>query len=205
MLRHLYLNRTKPVGFADSVSCWLRRLWHLPSLLGLEVNRVRLRAHGAYVASSAVCSPVDLHGSRLSIGEFCSVGRIYVQAFDNVTIGNCVVVNDGVTLISGSHDPDSSDYRLTTKPINIRDYAWIAMNTTVLQDVTIGYGAIVGAGSVVTKDVGDYEIVAGNPARKIRERAQIPFTYKPSYWFGPVAAWVGLQAGQGPKPKLPNA
>jgi maltose O-acetyltransferase len=184
---------------------WARRGKQLPALLSLEMNKLKLRLQGAKIAGSAVCSPIELHGSRLSVGEFCSVGRIYVQAFDNVTIGNCVVVNDGVTLISGSHDPDSSDYRLTTKPINIRDYAWIAMNTTVLQGVTIGYGAIVGAGSVVTKDVGDYEIVAGNPARKIRERAQIPFTYKPSYWFGPVAAWVGLQAGQGPKPKLPNA
>jgi acetyltransferase-like isoleucine patch superfamily enzyme len=204
VIAHAFHHRAKTKAVGPLLGIWARRAKQLPALLRLEANKLKLHLQGAKVAGSAVCSPIKLHGSRLSLGEFCSVGRIYVQAFDNVTIGNCVVVNDGVTLISGSHDPDSADYRLVTKPIKIGDYAWIAMNATVLQGVTIGYGAIVGAGSVVTKDVEDYEIVAGNPARKIRERAKIPYAYKPSYWFGPVAAWVGLQAGQGAKPSNPE-
>jgi maltose O-acetyltransferase len=131
-----------------------------------------------------------LHGRHLTIGEFCSIGKIYVQAFDHVTISDYVVINDGVTLITGSHDPDSADYRFLSSSIVVEDYAWIAMNATVLPGVTIGKGAIVGAGSVVTKNVGPYEIVAGNPARKIRDRSQIVFTYIPSYWFGAVAPWI---------------
>ena len=190
MLFHLVFNRTKPPTLASSLSSWARRLWHLPGLLKLEFNKYSLRAQGACVASTAVCSKVDLHGPHLTIGEFCSVGKIYVQAFDDVIIGDYVVINDGVTLITGSHDPDSADYRFISNPIVVEDYAWIAMNAIVLPGVTIGKGAVVGAGSVVTKNVGAYEIVAGNPARKIRDRVQLPFTYIPSYWFGPVAPWI---------------
>ena len=55
------------------------------------------------------------------------------------------------------------------KPIVIKDKAWIGFNSIILKGVTIGEGAIVGAGSVVTKDVPPYTIVAGNPARIVRE------------------------------------
>jgi acetyltransferase-like isoleucine patch superfamily enzyme len=190
MIFHLYNNRTRSVSLTSFFSCWSRRLWHLAGLLKLEFNVYRLRVQGACIASTAVCSNVILHGRHLTIGEFCSVGNIYVQAFGGVTIGNCVVINDGVTLITGSHDPNSQDYRFLCKDIVIRDYAWIAMNVTVLPGVTIGKGAVVGAGSVVTKNVPDYQIVVGNPARRIKERFCLVFTYRPSYWFGPVSAWI---------------
>ena len=55
------------------------------------------------------------------------------------------------------------------RPISIKNKAWIGFNSIILKGVTIGEGAIVGAGSVVTKDVPPYTIVAGNPARIIRE------------------------------------
>jgi galactoside O-acetyltransferase len=55
------------------------------------------------------------------------------------------------------------------KPVKIEDKVWIGFNSIILKGVTVGEGAIVGAGSVVTKDVPPYTIVAGNPARIIRE------------------------------------
>ena len=54
------------------------------------------------------------------------------------------------------------------KPIIVKDKSWIGFNSIILKGVTIGEGAIVGAGSVVTKDVPDWAIVAGNPAKLIR-------------------------------------
>jgi acetyltransferase-like isoleucine patch superfamily enzyme len=53
---------------------------------------------------------------------------------------------------------------IKTAPIVIGDYAWISYNASILKGVTIGKGAIVAAGSVVTKDVADFTVVAGNPA-----------------------------------------
>jgi len=52
---------------------------------------------------------------------------------------------------------------------NIKDKAWIGFNSIILKGVTIGEGSIVGAGSVVTKDIPDWSIVGGNPAKVIRE------------------------------------
>jgi len=59
------------------------------------------------------------------------------------------------------------------KPVVIEDYAWVATRAMILPGVTIGQGAVVAAGSVVTKDVEPKSIVAGNPARCIRERKGI--------------------------------
>jgi len=58
-----------------------------------------------------------------------------------------------------------------TKPIVIKDDAWIGMNVIILKGVTIGRGAVVGAGSVVTNDVPDWTVAAGNPARVVKELA----------------------------------
>ncbi len=57
---------------------------------------------------------------------------------------------------------------IITSPIVIKDYAWISFGSTVLKGVTIGKGAIVAAGSVVTRDVPDWTVVAGNPAKNIK-------------------------------------
>lgn len=61
---------------------------------------------------------------------------------------------------------------VNTKPIKICSNAWIGMNSIILKGVTIGEGAIVGAGSVVTKDVPAWTVVAGNPAQVIRQIKQ---------------------------------
>ena len=198
MISHLWRHRARARSVPETLLLWMRRARNLPALSALEWNKLQLRLKGVSVADTAVCSPMALQGENLVIGDYCSIGRIYAQAFGLITVGKCTVINDGVTLITGSHDLDSPTYRMFTTPITIKDYAWIAMNATLLPGVTIGEGAIVGAGSVVTGNVGDYEIVAGNPARKIRDRVRVQYSYLPSYWFGPVAAWVGLQPGQQP-------
>ncbi|MGC8751800.1 DapH/DapD/GlmU-related protein, partial [Hydrotalea sp.] len=58
--------------------------------------------------------------------------------------------------------------KVKSSPIKIADKAWIGFNVIILKGVTIGEGAIVGAGSVVTKDVPPYAVVAGNPAKIIK-------------------------------------
>ena len=58
---------------------------------------------------------------------------------------------------------------ITTSPITIKDYAWISFGATILKGVTIGRGAIVSANAVVTKDVPDFTMVAGNPAKTVKD------------------------------------
>jgi maltose O-acetyltransferase len=88
-----------------------------------------------------------------------------------ITIGNRVLLAPNVQLYTASHplDPDvrSSGLELG-KPITIEDDVWIGGNTVVLPGVTIGRGAVIGAGSVVTKNVPSMCVYAGNPSKLIK-------------------------------------
>ena len=85
-------------------------------------------------------------------------------------IGHDVFIGPKVNLITINHDVDPDNRSATYgRRIVIEDKVWIGINATVLPGVKIGYGAIIGAGSVVTKDVEPMTIVAGNPARFIKK------------------------------------
>lgn len=124
----------------------------------------------------------------LEFGEH-SYGYINVLTYGNkdekLKIGNFVSIARGVTFIlSGGHYTDTfSTYTFKTEcfgekeseslckgPITVCDDVWIGYGTIILSGVTIGQGAVVGAGSVVTKDVEPYSIVGGNPAKLIKYR-----------------------------------
>jgi len=112
-----------------------------------------------------------LNANLLTIGEYSHINRgCLIDARGIITIGNNVSISHNVNLVTGSHDIKSPDFIGIFKPIIIRDYAWLGVGCTILQGVTIGRGAVVAAGATVTKDVGNYEIVAGIPARKIGTR-----------------------------------
>jgi maltose O-acetyltransferase len=77
-----------------------------------------------------------------------------------------------VSLWTLEHDPQSPTFETRGAPIRIGDYAWIGSGAIILPGVTVGRGAVVAAGSIVTRDVPAFTIVAGNPARSIATRNQ---------------------------------
>ncbi|NJN55406.1 MAG: acyltransferase [Anaerolineae bacterium] len=88
-----------------------------------------------------------------------------------ITIGKHVVLGPQVMLITGAHKINGPDFRsgtLLPQPIKIDDGAWLGARCTILPNVTIGAGAVVAAGAVVTKDVAPNTLVGGAPARVIR-------------------------------------
>lgn len=129
------------------------------------------------------------HGGDIEIGEWCYVGegaRIWsarqINIEDRVLISHNVNIFDNLTHplsaaarhaqfrdISTSGHPTKID--LNEKEVNICADVMVGANSIILSGVSIGQGAIVGAGSVVTHDVPSNSIVAGNPARVIRELA----------------------------------
>jgi len=123
--------------------------------------------------------------SYLTVGDRCFIGNGLISAAHGIEIGNDVLISWGVTITDhNSHSlkfserqkdvenwhNDKKDWSgVKTAKVVIQDRVWIGFNAIILKSVTIGEGAIVGAGSVVSKDVPPYTIVAGNPAKIIRE------------------------------------
>lgn len=95
-----------------------------------------------------------------------------LDARNGITIGNNVSLSMGVWIWTMEHDPQDSYYQAKGGPVVIEDYAWISCRVVILPGVTIGQGAVVAAGAVVTKDVPPYEIVGGVPAKVIGERTK---------------------------------
>ena len=110
-------------------------------------------------------------GSNIYIGP-----RFYISAWE-LTVGNNVMIGPNLILESDNHIYDKVGQTMfdnrssrNIKKITIKDDVWIGANVVILPGVTIGEGTVIGAGSVVTKDMPDYSICVGNPCRKIKSR-----------------------------------
>lgn len=116
------------------------------------------------------------HAGRFSIGDHTWIGQgCFMHAAGGITIGRAVGVGPSVKILTSEHQPDDLAVPvlfapLRFAPVTIHDGSDIGTNTVVLPGVTIGEGAIVGAGSVVSHDVPAYEVWAGVPARRLRSR-----------------------------------
>lgn len=110
------------------------------------------------------------YGKPVAIGRRCFIQQCCTFfGRGGITIGDDVFIGPKVNLITINHDPDPDNRSATFgRPIVIEDKVWIGINATILPGVRIGYGAIVGAGSVVTKDVPAMTVVAGNPAKIVK-------------------------------------
>lgn len=130
---------------------------------------------------------VFAHGGKIEIGDDSYVGvGTRIWSAEHVKIGNNVLISHNCNIIdTDSHEIDHIKRSLTyqnmiknghakvnneivSKSIIIEDYAWLSFNVSILKGVKIGRGAIVAAGSVVTKDVNPFTMVAGNPAKYIK-------------------------------------
>jgi acetyltransferase-like isoleucine patch superfamily enzyme len=129
---------------------------------------------------------VFAHGGNIRIGESCYVGEhSRIWSADSIWIGDRVLISHSVNIHdNNSHSLSAQNRHLhvgqifshghpqilddvASVPVIIEDDAWIGFNSTLLKGVRIGRGAIVGAATVVTKDVPAYAIVAGSPAKII--------------------------------------
>ncbi len=142
---------------------------------------------------SVIDGTINLENAEMKIGDRVLVNEgTTFYCTTGITIGNDVMISWGCTIVdSNMHSIVSSDRLKETKnarkeienhtmgqnvdrsvirtaTVVIKDKAWIGFNSIIMKGVTIGEGAVVGAGSVVTKDVPDYVVVGGNPAQVIK-------------------------------------
>jgi acetyltransferase-like isoleucine patch superfamily enzyme len=125
------------------------------------------------IAKQASGRPYSIHiGDDVAIHEYNNLRA----AGGDITIGNHCQIAQHCTLVAANHEIDTAEYMINAPlesrrhSITIEDDVWIAANCVILPGVTIGRGAVVGAGTVVTKSVPPYAVVGGVPARLIRLR-----------------------------------
>lgn len=99
----------------------------------------------------------------------------------SIAIGDNVAISAEVCILTADHDLRSPEFTGRVRQVSIGDFVFIGTRAVLLPGVTVGRCAAIGAGSVVTKDVPEYAIVAGCPAKQIGKRSG-PFEYTASYY-----------------------
>ncbi|WP_404386781.1 DapH/DapD/GlmU-related protein [Knoellia locipacati] len=138
-----------------------------------EIRALLTQLTGKEVDESVMVFPpfYSEFGKNLTIGKgvFINIGCRF-QDTGGITIGDGSLIGHGSTLTTLNHSPDPERRAdMVPAPIVIGRKVWVGASVTVVPGVTIGDGAIVGAGAVVTKDVPAHTIVAGVPAKVVRE------------------------------------
>jgi acetyltransferase-like isoleucine patch superfamily enzyme len=125
-----------------------------------------------YPASAVVYGGAEIrHPKNITIGEGSVIGKqAILDGRMGLTIGRRVNLSTGAWIRTLQHDLRSPDFADDGGPVTVGDYAWISCRAVILPGVTIGEGAVVAAGAVVTKDVPPYTVVGGVPARFVAER-----------------------------------
>ena len=152
------------------VGRWLFRLSPRPAF---GWRRFVLRCFGARVGRHVHVYPdtVIYFPWNLTVGDWSAIGEgAFVYNVGPVIIGASVTISQRAHLCAATHDYKRADLPILRLPVQIRDQAWICADGFVGPGVTVGEGAVVGARAVVTKDVAPWTVVAGNPARPIKQR-----------------------------------
>ena len=205
MITELWKSRDRFPFFSRRwLKSWLKRLHQSPQLVNQAWQQRRLLLGGARIHPSAFFSESRLAtGNRhfLEVGAYTFIGRVQIALHANVTIGQRVCINDGVKILTASHDIRRPDWPSTARPIVIEDYAWIATDAMILPGVTIGRGAVVAAGAVVSRDLPPGAVAAGNPAQiKLGQRCE-NLDYHPTASLALFTAWRSLQKTSPPASK----
>jgi maltose O-acetyltransferase len=143
-------------------------------LYGLKAYLLRMCGLNVH-ETARVASSARFRGSfELSVGQDTFIGHnVLIAGGDcHISVGNNCDIGPRVTIVAGSHEIDMlgphSAGAGTSKDIIIENGAWLGANVTVLGGVRIGEKAVIGAGSVVTKDIPPYVLAAGNPCRPVK-------------------------------------
>ena len=132
-----------------------------------------LRMFGAIVGKGVhVCPGVKIWAPwNIILLDECGIGNgaiLYSQ--DKITIGYRTVISQGVHLCAGTHDYTKRGFPLYTRPISIGNHVWIAAEAFVHPGVRVEDGCVIGARSVVVKDMPEWMICSGHPCKPLKER-----------------------------------
>lgn len=179
-----YLRKTKTVVKVENNNFSINKLSkvNLDRISYDETSKLKIGKESIVEASIIF----DKKNAKLSIGDRTFIGGAKLFVYDDISIGDDVEIAWGTTIMdTNSHSLDFEERKydvintfygnpknwdvVNSKPIKICDKVWIGFDCIILKGVTIGEGAVISAGSVVTKNVPSYTLVRGNPAEVIRK------------------------------------
>ena len=158
-------------NFITNVPFYCIRHWYLRSVLRISIG-----------PGSSIHMGCFITGNKITIGNRSTINRnTYLDGRCGIIIGSNVSISPHAYILTLDHDPQSIDFATITGPVRIDDYAWIGARATILPGVTLGKGCVIGAGAIVTRDIAEYIIAAGVPAKPIGQRNH-QMDYDPSYF-----------------------
>ena len=144
-------------------------------IMSYQLSNFRNAGRNIYIGQRCIFTP-----GTISVGDsvYFGAGCVIQSVHGEIKIGNHVMLGPGVHIHGGNHIMNEVGVFMDSVKkspgvdgeVVIGDDVWIGSNAIILGGVSIGRGAVVGAGSIVTKDVDAYSIVAGNPAKEIKRR-----------------------------------
>jgi putative colanic acid biosynthesis acetyltransferase WcaF len=177
----MYLDRYTVGDYTPGASLWKQLLWFFVGDLlvrsrlfpfsGLKVWV--LRRFGAAIGQGVRIKPgVRIKFPwRLTIGNYCWIGEeTWLDNVAPITLEDHVCLSQGVYLCTGNHDWSDPHFQLRLASIYIESGSWIAARAVVGPGVRVGYGAVLGLGSVATRSLEAMTIYAGNPAASVKKR-----------------------------------
>ncbi|MDB4902315.1 MAG: acetyltransferase [Mucilaginibacter sp.] len=192
-ISYLWSNRARfSFGNRNFYRAWGKRLFSFPELLKRNLRRLQLIRNGAIISPTAEIGKLkaDGHKENLLIGSFTFIGRVYMALHDKIEIGERVCINDGVEILTASHDVSDPKWNHTKRKVVIDDYVWIGTGALILPGVHLGRGSVVGARAVVSKSVPPGAIVVGNPASPVFKTRPDQLDYNPCEFLATNRAWL---------------
>ena len=168
-----YEKRIKSRSF---IKYWLGFFLRLRLWLKTQRKLRKMRKAGAKIGSHiGIAGHVMPPASKnLVVGDHVSFHSDRIDVRAPLKIGDYVIIGDSASIITCSHDIDSTEWAFKSYGLEIEDYVWIATRAMILPSCRkIGRGAVIGAGSVVVKDVPPMAVVSGNPAQILRYRQYV--------------------------------
>lgn len=149
-------------NWVSSIPSHTIRLWYYRKIMKFHIGK----GSSIFMKCKFDCAEGFSIGENSVINANCRL-----DSRGGLVIGNSVSISEDVIFLTADHNEDLIGVSGREKKIIIGDYVWIGTRAMVLPGVTIEKGAVVAAGSVVTRNVDSLSIVAGVPAKKINERA----------------------------------
>jgi acetyltransferase-like isoleucine patch superfamily enzyme len=144
------------------------RRWWLERIVGIDWGSGGAIHLGCFIWAY---TPRQVRRAKIRFGHHVYINRgCTLDIRGPLTIGNNVSISPDVTILTATHGLNDPTFRIRHYPVTIGDNVWIGTRALILPGVTLGQGCVVAAGAVVSRDVGELEVVAGVPARYVADR-----------------------------------